>query len=195
MMNRRALLRSTALIPVSAALAACGSTSGTTTTGGIPVNVTVAVPAWTNAIQAIGQFFQQQFLPSLVAGGAKIPSSTIATIDQIVSGISGVASGVNSATTQSQGASVLTTIENFVNELAPVAAPFLALVPGVGPILSIALAALPAVEGLVNMGTSLLSPLVTQIAAAPVPTTPTASAAPLSPQQALGIVLARTGRG
>lgn len=187
--TRRALLRTTAFTAPAFALAACAGP------GGVPVTVNVPVSSWANAIQGIGQYFTQQFLPSLTGAGAKIPQSTLATIERIVGGIGGAAAGVDAATTQSQGASTLQTIENYVNELAPVVGPFLALIPGAGPILSIALAALPAVEGLVNMGSTLLSPLAQQIAATPVATKPTAMAAPLSPAAALQIVLRKTGRG
>lgn len=188
--TRRALLRTTAFTAPAFALAACAGAGG-----GVPVTVNVPVSSWTNAIQGIGQYFTQQFLPSLTSAGAKIPASTLGTIERIVGGIGGAAAGVNAATTQSQGAGVLATIENYANELAPVVAPFLALIPGAGPILTIALAAMPAVEGLVNMGSTLLSPLAQQIATQPVASTPTTAAAVLSPSAALQIVLQRTGRG
>ena len=192
-LTRRRLIAATPMIPIGLALADCaalGTAAGT-----------ALAPAAASAIEAIGQYFVNNVLSAIQGAGASISSSTLGTITQIVNSIGQAAAGISTATTQTQGQSTLQTIEGYVNNLAPVVAPFLSLIPGAGPILTIAFAALPAIEGLVNLGSSLLTPLVSQIAAAPVPSPAPAAgrrlgaAAPVrvSPNQALALVLAATG--
>jgi len=186
-LSRRALFcrAPTVMLPLGLALAGCAST---TTSGATTVSTAVT------AIQAFGQYLAQTFLPALTGSGVAIPASALTTISKIISGIGGVANAIGTAASATAG-SALATIENYVNQLAPVIQPFLAMIPGVGSIASIAFMALPAIEGLVNMASTLLSPLVQQIAAQPVTTVPTAAGVALTPAQALQLLLQKTGRG
>ena len=188
-LSRRALFckAPTVMLPLGLALAGCAAT--TATTGGTTVTSAVT------AIQAFGQYLAQTFLPALTGSGVSIPTSTLTTISNIISGIGSAANAIGTAASATAG-STLATIENYVNQLAPVIQPFIAMIPGVGSIASIAFMALPAIEGLVNMASTLLSPLVQSIAAQPAATsTPTAARVALTPQQALAILLQKTGRG
>ena len=191
-LTRRALFckAPTIMIGLPLVLAACAPSNN----GGATIGVTVPLSSAVTAIQAFGQYLAQTFLPSLTGSGVPISNNVLGTISKIITGISGVANAVGTASSATTG-SVLATIEGYVNQLAPVVQPYLSMIPGFGSIAAIAFMALPAIEGLVNMGATLLSPLVQQIAAAPVPAGPTAAGVALTPQQALQLLLQKTGRG
>ena len=74
-----------------------------------------------------------------------------------------LANGITTATPATEGQSTLTKIEDYINAVAPIVAPFVSLVPG-GSIIGLCIAALPEIELLVNLGASLLTQAAKQIA-------------------------------
>jgi hypothetical protein len=135
------------------AVSGCGiltNNTGTTTT------------AWISAIQAIGaeagQFVTQL---SSVAG---VPASVVSEAQTIIAEIQKAAAAVGSATTASVGQSVLQTIETYINDLAPLVLPFVSLIPG-GSIIGLIVAALPAIEAMLNVAISNISSAAAQLAA------------------------------
>lgn len=178
MIGRRDLLRASALTPLAGLMACAGGSQ--------------AVPQWMTAIQAVGQEFAL-VLPQLQQAG--MPASDAATAQQVIAQIQQAATAVGTASSATQGQSALIQIEGAINAIAPIALPFVSLIPG-GSILGLIIVALPAIETMLNVTVSLLSAPAKQIAAtapAAAPTTPTAAAAPLDPAQALGIILRQTG--
>lgn len=172
-MNRRHILLSGVAV---VALAGC------TTAGPNPV------PLWVAGIQAVAQEFTNDLPAILQAAGA---SGSGASIQSIIDKIVAAASAISSASTQVQGQSVLQQIEGYVNSLAPLVAPFAASVPGLG----IVIAALPAIELGLNVLTSFLSPQAKALGATVAPTARRGVAIGyLSPQEALVILLQRTGK-
>lgn len=161
MISRRTLLFTTA--PAALALAGCATSGGTTTFN---------VAAFAQAIQAVSDELGA-VLSALPTG--TIAASTLSTIHTIIASIQTVATGVSSVVTPAAGANLLTTIEGYINELAPIVLPLLSAIPGIGPaagILGIVVAALPAIEAMVGMVTALFPQTQTLASAAPaVPTT------------------------
>lgn len=147
--TRRSLLITAA--PGALALAGCGTTTPSTTA------------AWVTELQAIGTMVTQ-ILPQLVSVG--LPASTQASVATIVGEIQQALAGVNAAMSQSQGASVLATIENYINDLAPLVLPFVSLIPG-GSVIGLIVAALPAIEAAINIVSSLTTQSVTLASTAP----------------------------
>ena len=109
MLSRRALLLTTA--PAALALAGCASSGGTTTFN---------VAAFAQAIQAVSDELGS-VLSALPTG--TIAAGTLSTIQTIIADIQSVATGVSSVVTPAAGASLLTTIESYINELAPIVLP------------------------------------------------------------------------
>ena len=179
--TRRDLIYGAALIPVGIALADCSP------------NVE---PTFVAALQAVGQEISLA-LPQLQKAG--LSNNLAGTIAKAITAIEAAASGVGMATTATQGQSVLIQIEGDINAIVPVVAPFVALVPG-GAIISLVIAALPAIEAMVNFGVSLLSNQAKQVAATAVVPTPAAgslarSEAPIDPAQAALAELLRRAAG
>jgi hypothetical protein len=118
------------------------------TIGGVPI------PTWITGLRAIAKEVQL-VLPQLQAvgliGNAALNVGVIA--DKIVAAIG----AIGDAATLSQGQSVLTAVETYINALAPLVAPFVALVPG-GAIISLIVAALPELEVLLNLAVTVLTP-------------------------------------
>jgi hypothetical protein len=139
------------------------------------------------AIQALGAEFADD-LPLLQAAGLPVSSSAAG----IIGSISSIAGAISSAATPTQGATTLQTIEQDINAVAPIIAPFAAGVPALG----IAIAAIPAIEALVNIGVTLLTPAAQALAAKPAASASLAgSTTSLSPSQvALQQLLARHPR-
>lgn len=156
------------------ALAGCAS-SGTTTT-------TPNVSGWVTALQALAAE-AGQIIPQLsqVAGFSSVEPQ----VQQIVAGIQQALSGVSSAWTQSQGQSALTTVENYINDLAPIVLPFVGMIPGVGTagsVIGLIVASLPAIEAALNVALSALTPQATSLqqTAPPLPASARLGAAPPS---------------
>ena len=158
-LSRRRLLALAAGGSLAAVLAGCGTTGGTTTT--------TTASSWVQAFQALAAE-AQLIVPELTAVG--LGGNTLTSVQSIVGDIESVLSGVSTAMTQSQGQSVLAQVEGYINNLAPLVLPFVSLIPG-GSVIGLIVAALPAIEALVNFGISALTPVTAQLAAsAPAPT-------------------------
>ena len=163
MLTRRSLILTTA--PAALALAGCATSGGTTTFN---------VSNFSAAIQAIAAEVGQ-IIPT-IAGVTSIPAATVSEIQSIVAEIQQVAAGVGQVSTATAGQSLLTTIEGYINDLAPIVLPLLSAIPGIGSvasILGIIVAALPAIEAMVGIViTDLTSTAQSLATAAPaVPTT------------------------
>ena len=159
--SRRRLLTLAAGGSLAAFLAGCGTTGGSTTT------TTTTVSGWVQAFQALAAE-AQLIVPELTAVG--LGGNTLTSVQAIVGDIESVLSGVSTAMTQTQGQSVLAQVEGYINNLAPLVLPFVSLIPG-GSVIGLIVAALPAIEALVNFGISELSSVTAQLAAsAPAPT-------------------------
>lgn len=191
--TRRRLLSTAAVSPLVLVLADCGASPPSPGPGPTPA------PQWVTILETIGSVIKQAG-PELAALGLNLNQpvgSTGLTVSTILTDIENVASGIGAFSTPAQGQSALTTIENDINNVAGIIAPFAALVPGYGSVISLAIAALPLVEGLLNGGISLLTPAAKALAAkAPaVAMTPgrmgAAPAAPMSPEQALAMLQRR----
>lgn len=151
--SRRSLLLTTA----PAALALAGCAGGTTTFN---------VAGFAQAIQAVSDELNQ-VLGSLPVGS--IPAATLATIEKFIGDIKTVAAGVASVTTPQAGQSLLITIEDYFNQLAPIILPLISVIPGIGSaasILGIIIAAMPAIEAIVNMLITALTPAAQSLAKA-----------------------------
>ena len=158
--SRRRLLTLAAGGSLAAVLAGCGTTGGGSTT-------TTTVSGWVQAFQALAAE-AQLIVPELTAVG--LGGNTLTSVQAIVGDIESVLSGVSTAMTQTQGQSVLAQVEGYINNLAPLVLPFVSLIPG-GSVIGLIVAALPAIEVLVNFGISALTPVTAQLAAsAPAPT-------------------------
>ena len=158
--SRRRLLTLAAGGSLAAVLAGCGTTGGGTTT-------TTTASNWVQAFQALAAE-AQLIVPELTAVG--LGGNTLTSVQAIVGDIESVLSGVSTAMTQTQGQSVLAQVEGYINNLAPLVLPFVSLIPG-GSVIGLIVAALPAIEALVNFGISELSSVTAQLAAsAPAPT-------------------------
>jgi hypothetical protein len=142
------------------------------------------------AFQAIASEVQAG-LAQLKAVG--LSGSVLDQVSSIISQITSAAGSVTSLITPVQGQSTLATIEGYFNQLSPLVAPFLALVPG-GSIISLIIAALPAVESLVGMVTSLLAPPAKALAVHAAAAQGARGAGPLTPQAALDMLIARASR-
>jgi hypothetical protein len=124
--------------------------------------VTNAVPAYVAAFQAI-----LSLLASVVPQLQTVPGfagNTLTSVETVIAEIQKVLTGVSNATTATAGEDVLTVIEGYINVLAPMVLPFVALIPG-GSFIGLIIAALPAIEGLFNFFVDLLSPTSQQVAA------------------------------
>ncbi len=164
--RRTALLAGTSTL----ALSACSLSGG----GGLP-SVVVA------GFQAIAQEVQLA-LPQLQAAG--LSGTAANTVTTIIGGVQAAARVVSAVSTPTQGSSTLTTIESYVNEIAPLVAPFVSLVPG-GGIIALVIAALPELEAALNFTVSLLSAQAKQIAAAATPASAVPGRVGLTPLQRL----------
>ena len=177
--TRRTLLSSVA---PGAALIAAGC-AGVSVSGQIPATVLAG-------IQAIGTEITQ-ILP-LISTAANIPASTVTEINSIVAQIQQATSVLSTASTASAGTSTLQTIETYINDLAPLVAPFLSLIPGVGSVLGLIIAALPALEAAAGILISLLSPAASAIPAPALPASARLRGTPTTMSQAyLNMLIAR----
>lgn len=173
MLTRRDLLAGTALLTV----AACDQ-------------FTTQVPLWVSAIQAIGQE-TVAIMPQLTAAGLSGDAATHAT--SIIAQIQTATTAITTAATAAQGQSTLVQIETYVNALAPYIAQYAALVPG-GSVIGLIVAALPAIELALNLAVNILTneaKALAQTAPKPAAAVPGRAAAPLSPEQALQLLLQR----
>jgi hypothetical protein len=176
-------------IPIGLAFAAAGcapTPTPSTTTGGTPVPVpvnTTTLPQWIQGIEAIGQQITGA-IPALLTAG--LPTSVLPTVTTVIGAIQNAAGAISSASTATAGQSVLLKIEGFFNQLTPIITPFVAMIPGYGGIIALALQAIPALEGALNIGVSLLTPATVAL------TVPPASAGPqaMSSGQALNALIA-----
>jgi hypothetical protein len=183
MLTRRALLRSTALVPVSVLVVSCAPAPSVTMTPN-------PVPQWLAALQAIGTIGLNA-IPELKSAGLVGTGAAQATT--IIQNVVSAASAISASSTATQGQSVLIQIEGDANALAPIIAPFLPLIPG-GGVIGLIFAALPLIEAGVNLGVSLLSPKVTAMAAAVPTRVPMAGTGPVPPmtaQEAVNELIAR----
>lgn len=146
-MNRRQFLALTG----ATALAGCAG-------------LTTSVPIYVAAIQAIGKeavSIMPQLESAATALGIAIPANAPAIVNDIIS----VAGGVGNAATAAQGHDALTQIETYINTLAPLAVPIItAFAPSAGAALGLIVAALPAIEGLVDIIITELTPLAQSLA-------------------------------
>jgi len=153
-LSRRKFIALSGVAAIAVPLAGCA---------GLPFTPTLVQSAVT-AIQAIGTEITQ-FLPQ-ISSVAGISTSTVSAIATVVGLIQQAASAVGTATTQSSGAAILTQIETYINDLAPLVLPFLSLIPG-GNILGIIIAALPAIEAAVGIVSQLITQAASLAATAP----------------------------
>lgn len=174
-LERRSIIKAVAWLPIGLAVG-CTLASPTTVSG---ISLTQAL----QGIQALGTSAQTIF-SDLVSAGMQVGSGVANTAQTILTQIQNAAAAITPTSTQAAGQSVLSQIEGYVNALAPIAAPFVSLIPGAGGILAIAIAALPAIESGVNLIASLLTPA----AKALVPTS-SPTAAPLTPSAALTMLI------
>lgn len=171
------------------------------------------VAQWVAAEQAIAQEFTI-VQPELIALGYN-PAQKI-TIDGVALDITGIAgliqnvtTALSAASTVSEGQSTLIMIETYVNAMTPVIWPvveplIVAANPGAGLTIGLIVAALPAVEGLLNFAVDFGKTFLTAEAAQLAETAPKAATslvfhretgALLTPaEQALALLLARAGR-
>jgi hypothetical protein len=163
--SRRALLAGLGLLP----LVACQTTTPVTPPAPIPP------PAWVAGLEAIATEAQNA-LNQLAAVGLNLNVTVTVggvsmTVSQIISTIQTLAASIGSASTQAEGQATLTQIEDYINALAPLILPFVSLIPG-GSIIGLIVAALPALETMLNIAVSILSPTAVQVAqsAPPAPT-------------------------
>lgn len=180
-MNRRQLLVSSSAL----ALAAC-QPGAPTTSGGVPGNPLSGVTL-TQALQGVQALSAQAqaIYQQLVSAGMRVSSGTATTVQTILTQIQNAASALTPVSTAVQGQSVLQQVESYINTLIPIAAPFLPLIPGgAGGIISLIVAALPAIEAGFNMIVSFLTPATTAVAA------PSPTAAALNPVAALNKLIA-----
>lgn len=142
-LSRRNLLKiaigAAAMVPVATLLGCPGTTT--------------SVSSWVQVIEDIGTE-AVDIVPQLEAAGMSAASGS--TVQSIVTEIQAAASAIGSSSTATQGQSTLQQIEGYINSLAPLVAPFVALVPG-GAVISIIIAALPLAESALNMITALTS--------------------------------------
>jgi hypothetical protein len=150
MITRRTLLLTGAS---SIALAAC-STSTTTT-------VNTQVPVWAAALKAVLTEIVS-VLPQLQAVG--LSGTALTQAQTIIGQIETALSAIGAASSASQGATTLATVESYINALAPLVLPFVGLVPG-GSVIGLIIAALPEIELALNFVISLLTPQAKSIAA------------------------------
>lgn len=179
MLTRRELLRSTALVPVGLLLAKCS----------MPATQIAATAA--AAIEAVGTE-AANIMPELEKAGLSGADAT--TAQTVISEMESVANTVSATSTQAQGQAALTQIEDYVNALAPLVTPFLPMIPGGGTI-GIIIAAIPAIEPLIDFGVSMLSAQAQALAAPPAATAPVPGMAPVSPAQAAMLELIRRASG
>ncbi len=153
--SRRTLLLSGA--SSAALLVGCATTSGA-----LPATVIAGF----GAIAKTAGLVLPQLQATGLAGGA------LNTVTTILGELQAAAAAITGASSLGAGQSTLTRVEGYVNALAPLVLPFVALIPG-GAVISLLVAALPELEIAINFASSLLSAQARQVAAA-VP----ASAAP-----------------
>src|ERR1700722_4793643 len=125
--TRRRLLRTASVVPVAAALAACGALTPSPTPSPTPTPTPSSAPAWVTGIDDVGAMVSTGIaeLQGFGLGGA-----ALSTAQSIVAGIEQAAGAVGALSTPAAGSSALATIESYVNQLAPVVAPFVSLIPG-----------------------------------------------------------------
>lgn len=112
------------------------------------------------ALQAIAAEITQ-IIPQLVSAG--LGGNTLTAVQNIVTEIQSVLSGVTTAITNGQGQSILIQVEDLINQLAPLVLPFLSAIPG-GSIIGMIVAALPAIEALVGVAITALTNLAQSLA-------------------------------
>jgi hypothetical protein len=113
-------------------------------------------------------------MPQLTKAG--LSGATVTTVSTAITAISAAGNDISAAATATQGQSTLIQIEGYVNAIAPDVLPFVSLIPG-GGILALVIAALPAIEAMLNFAVSLLSAEAKTIAVAATPPTPAPTSA------------------
>lgn len=156
--RRNFLLASTGVAAVGTGLGSCAIFSPTGTSEWVPPLQAIAVEI-------------TQIIPELVKVG--LGGNTLNSVQQIVGEIQQVLSAITSASNQGQGQSVLAQIENYINDLAPLILPFVSLIPG-GTIIGLIVAALPAIEAMLNVIVTQLTALAQSLAGS-APPLPSAS--------------------
>jgi hypothetical protein len=149
--SRRRLMSLMLAAGVSMTAAACAGNNVNTT-------ISTIAPALLAGLEAIGTEVSQ-ILPMIQSVGANIPASTVSAIQTAITGIEAAVSGIGAASSASNGASILQTVETYINDLAAALSPFLSLIPGVGPIIGLIVAALPALEAVAGIIISLVQPV------------------------------------
>ncbi len=124
-------------------------------------SVNSQVPSWVAALEAIATE-AGSILPQLEAAG--LSGADAAKAQQIVAEIQSALKVINIASSETQGQSALATVEGYINALAPLALPFVSLIPG-GTVVGLIVAALPAIELALNFIVSLLTPQAKELAA------------------------------
>ena len=158
MLSRRKLL-STAVPCALLAVPLAGCAGGLDSLfSGVPQYVSLAQSALGLIPSVIAE------LPSFGVPAASLTKAT-SILSQVQAGLSAIAS----AASASAGASMLTTVETYVNALASLIGPYVVaaagVVPGLGTIIGLLFAFLPEIEAAINYGVSQLTPLVKQVAA------------------------------
>ena len=169
-MTRRALLRSTALVPVAAVVACAGQTAA-----GLPAQLLSDVQTLASGVAGI--------LPTLGAV-AGIPAATVSQVGGDIAELQQAAGTLSGVATTTAAQPVVQQIEGYVNAIVGIAAPLLAATPA-GPILAAATVLLPVIEAAVGL---VLPPSAPPAAVA-------AAASQMTPAQArLILAAARRGR-
>jgi hypothetical protein len=127
-----------------------GCATGTPTTGA----------AWVTALESIASEIALA-VPQLVEAG--LGGNTLTSVQEVVAEIQQALSGVGAAITATAGQDVLVQVEGYINAIAPLVQPFLSLIPG-GSIIGLIVAALPAIEALLNVAVTALTSVAQSLA-------------------------------
>ena len=182
MLTRRTLLSSVAPAAVAISVAGCWPTPTPTT-----------IPTWVAGLQAIATEIAL-VIPELQVVG--LGGNTLTSAQAIVTEIQTALAAISATSTTTQGQSVLIQVEGYINALAPLILPFVSLIPG-GTTIGIIIAALPALEALVNIAVSLLSAQAASIAstAPPLPAAAKVGAALTPAEQYLQWLITQANKG
>lgn len=154
-MSRRRVLSGAAMLSAGGVLAACAGGGSNPTPA--PSTISALAAAAFGAIASEAQLA----LPQLEQAGLNLGQAP--QVKQWLSAIAQAAAGITASSTQAQGQSALQVIETDANDIAPIVETIAPLIPG-GSIIGLVFAALPEIEVLINLGSSLLAPVVQQVA-------------------------------
>lgn len=143
MLTRRALLRTSALVPV--ALAAGCAMPGSPAAG------------LASAIDDI-KIIAGGLLGSLPGLSGLLPSNVLSNVTSIINKLGQVASTISGAVSPSAAQSPMKAFEDLLNTVIQKVTPFVAAVPGIGEIFTAASVLLPVAEGAIGMIADVISP-------------------------------------